>query len=236
MDRLLRTLDNAASRFDESVLSPRWVAGKARQRFFDRRRRCAETNPAWRAIEDRRHVDGRPSSIFISEEAGLGWPEWEEQNRIEEELTPRPWWLPLAEWVDNARLTVPVNVIQERNQRATRGFTDSDVWNMSTRLCGRIAEMLDVLADESHGWPDNVYETFEEYVAALREHAGVLRAYAEGDDSGWESEWLRLASDPATADEAKSFLLDHNAAEVARLEAAQQSMHWVADHLNELWD
>ena len=208
-------------------------------RFFEKRRRRAERDPEWRAIEDRRRQPDTPVSIFLSEEHGLGWPEVDTQTRIERSLTPDPAWLPLARRVSDWKLRSLANSISRSHQRAGAQWSRQQPWStFGWKLSGRVADMLDALADEAHGWPDHYYETMDEWFAALHENAAALRAYANADDADKDAagEWLAAAADPARHDEADAMRAAIHEREAKTLEDAKQAFRWVADHLDGLWD
>jgi len=83
-------------------------------------------------------------------------------------------------------------------------------WALDVHLARTLGAQLIHLADTTHGWPGN--EEFpepEDWDAALRRHGATLLAY------------------PGVV---------YDAVDEAPIEAAQESVRWVADHLPDLWD
>jgi hypothetical protein len=92
-------------------------------------------------------------------------------------------------------------------QRVHRGWDDRALWSLDTWLARTLGAQLQEMARIAHGWPGMADWTFETWTAALREHGGVLADYGHNCD-----------------------------ADDAAIDAAQESMRWVADHLPNLWD
>jgi hypothetical protein len=235
----LQRVRTAVHAIDELPFMPSNVAGRALSRYFYRRDTRATSSARWSEIEARRHLDGREgSSLFLSEKDGLGWAAWEEQQRIERELTPEPWWLETAKRAKHYwTLGDALGVGEGWYDRARRGWGKRDAWNMSHYLARVLSEMLGTLADEAHGWPDKKYETFEEWQNALRENATALGEWYEGERGGnddlWDR-WYEAASE--RKDEAKDIVEQMHVEEAERLSRAKEAMHWVADHFESLWD
>lgn len=100
-------------------------------------------------------------------------------------------------------------------QRVVRGWDDRSLWSLDTHLARTLAEQLDALAEEAHGWPQgDEFPTFEDWQKALRENAARLHAYQA------------CLFDP-TGDE-------YDIADV--MSEGQAALRWVADHLPSLWD
>lgn len=53
-------------------------------------------------------------------------------------------------------------------QRVTRGFSDKDTWNLDTTLLNYLSGTLKHLAENTNGWPDNKFETFEDWQNYLK--------------------------------------------------------------------
>jgi hypothetical protein len=99
-------------------------------------------------------------------------------------------------------------------QRVHRGWDDRALWSLDTWLAGTLGAQLVAMADVAHGWPipSGEFEwTFESWTEALRVHGEGLLTYAEHDDT-----LPPRSFDPT--------------------EVAQADLHWVADHLPNLWD
>jgi len=99
------------------------------------------------------------------------------------------------------------NQIRWAWQRVFRGWDDRAIWSLDTWLARTLGAQLQEMARIAHGWPAGPDWTFDTWTTALRVHGGVLADYGHNCDA------------------------DNDA-----IEAAQDSMRWVADHLPNLWD
>ena len=172
----LRALQKAAAGI-ERITTP--VARRALDKLHDANYARAMQDPAYAAIEAKRHIEGRDDDalIMIDDEAGLGMAEWEGQQRIWSEVAVIPWWADTATKLVNKPFTAAA---------------DTATWSLDTYLCQHTAALLDHLADTAHGWPQgDQFPTFEDWQTALRDNAAKLRHFAdtqyelEGDD--WEA-------------------------------------------------
>lgn len=127
------------------------------------------------------------------------------------------WWR-YRIWMRRPR---PWQAARHRIQRARRGWSDADTWNLDTYLTQLIAGALTHLADRSHGYPAE--SSPEEWAQVLQRIAGPLAAYGRCD---WE-----------TADEdLDEYLEEYRARVDAGLLAAQGALRLLAKHLADLWD
>ena len=70
--------------------------------------------------------------------------------------------------------------IENTHKRITRGWAYSDVWGMEEWFYDVIPDMLDYLADHSHGYPGNEeFPTYESWAKYLRNIANDLRLCSE---------------------------------------------------------
>lgn len=67
-------------------------------------------------------------------------------------------------------------------QRAKRGYSIWDLWNLNTYLAKLLANSLEDLANTTHGYAPE-FETIEEWRQALREMSQGFRAFNEEDVS-----------------------------------------------------
>lgn len=175
----------------------------------------ARRQPLYLALErEEVKVRGERRGISLDEWKAL-MDIWRQKESIEENLSPTPrferW---LAHTNTKRMATDAARTVTFAWQRLTRGWDDRSLWSLDWYLCRTLGAQLTELAEISHGWPGNdEFPEFEDWQEALRHHGAVLTAAAVND---------------GTADD------DHD--EEALREAAQQSMRWVADHLNNLWD
>lgn len=224
---------------DTSVLqrlTPHGLARKVVAADSARRSRIAARDPKYAAIEERRNrTASETTKLLLSDEHDLGWAEWEYQSQCRGKVKSLPG-VALARWVERR----PVRRVLLRSgravQRLRRGWDDTALWGLDRHLCATLSAQLNALADTTDGWPDTRYESFDGWVAALRENAARLEAYTHRRNSpaheihmnliiqGKDRETTRAAGDAATRHEA-----DVTA-------AAQEALRWVADHLVHLWD
>jgi hypothetical protein len=85
-----------------------------------------------------------------------------------------------------------------------------DCISLDASLCEWLAERLAFLAHHHHSYPANT--TPKEYATELLSHAMAFSVYSERWDADTQEEEEKL------------------------IRQAQESLHWIADHLPELWD
>jgi hypothetical protein len=205
--------------------------------YYAKMQTAARADPVWRAIEDRRRVDGGASKIFLSDD--LTWADYEVQRGIERRLTPEPLWCKMIRRAGEASVVRGLSEVTARYQRAKRGWSNRDVCGAGEYLATITADMLDHLAAHSYGWPgDEEFPTFEDWAVCLQEKAQDLRSWGNGTGHSAEvSEWYELVRNPeadtAAIDEARATMW---AEDKARYEKAKAAMAWVAEHLGQIWD
>jgi hypothetical protein len=226
--------------YDRVPFVPHRVADAAVSWHISRRDRRAAKDPVWSAIEAKRRQEGRPGILLLSEADGLGWAEWNEQQQIEDRLTPDPFWLPAARWLRGR----PVRTARSRRAsariRGRRGWAPVDTYSLDVYLCALLADTLDHLAKHAHGFPAD-RESFEVWSGELTAAAAALRGWADHGEDNEVSDELSAALDAEDGSEAAkarsaAALEASRAAETHRLEEAQVAMRWVADNLAALWD
>lgn len=232
----LSVVEAAARCVDALPVAPAQLADRAVSSVFDRRVAAAERDPRWAAIEARRET-GQPGKLLLSDDLTLA--DWELQRRIEEELVPDPWWWPVAVRARRWHAAAAVDRCRYRAQRARRGWSDRDAYDVARHLAAVAAGMLEHLADTTVGWPCNDrYRTPEDWQRALRTHAQALAAYVhDPEDDVLLDTWGAVAVDPdGDADALDAARSAWAARAEARAEAAAAAMHWIADNFDLLWD
>jgi hypothetical protein len=71
-------------------------------------------------------------------------------------------------------------------QRGRRGWADIDTASLDWYVTALLADALLYMADHTHSWPDDLYPTFEDWQAHLRDLAGRIAAWNQAagrDDS-----------------------------------------------------
>jgi hypothetical protein len=228
-------LDSVLGFLDRSRLTPQGWADRKLDRFHDLRTQRASQDPRWQEIQSLRGPDGL---TMISED--VGWPEWHEQRRIAERLTPDPWWMPVLRRVSQVSLVRGRQHAVFSLQRSSRGWSDRDVWNLDRHICATLAGQLQHLADHGHSWPGEAagWPDVYSWQADLRRQAALLLAYVEDEDvdnatNRWHDLAVRRGAEPESLDAA---LHSIDELERARTEGAKQALRWVSDHLEYLWD
>lgn len=120
-------------------------------------------------------------------------------------------------------------------QRSSRGWSDTEVWNLGFSTCSRLADQLEFLADNAHSWPLGRYDSFEDWTSALRINAAKLRrANGSADyDTAADTWWTMTAEDDPRADQALEVT---QRIEAADRQAASEGLAWVAANWQDLWD
>lgn len=198
-----------------------------------RRKALAMRNERYAEIEARRFCENG-NSVFMSEELELGWTEWNEQQVILEAIPSRAW-VTLARFGTQRPLKRAKSNARHAAQRVTRGWDDKALWSLDHHLCATLAQQLRALADTANGWPAHEFDSFEDWQLALRSRADSLAGYASRDEGPAQRAWLD-ALDSGDVHGADAFREAALAEERAAIEAAKGAMHWVADHLETLWD
>ena len=238
MPLLFDRLVSLASAFDDASFSPRTLAGRAADRFFDRRRARAAADPTWAAIEARRHGDG-PGIRML--DADLTIADWHTQRHIERQLTPDPWWLAPVLVLSRLHRAHLAGRCQALAERARRGWSQQDLWSLDTVLCARLGAQLAALADVGCGWPDaDEFPTADSWKQALRTQAHALLRYGRGapEAAAATDAWYALAAgadSPEREEEAAAALAHLADVDEDVADAARAALHWVADHLGMLW-
>lgn len=109
-------------------------------------------------------------------------------------------------------------------QKVTKGYSDEEWYGLDYHLAKWLSVRLNALADNSHGFPaspdidedmsvEEIDRRYEEWTEAVRVVAIALGRYADKDENFHDLETDRKIT-----------------------EDAKVALHWVADHIEELWD
>jgi len=216
--------------------SPQNIAGEAIDRLNNQRAKKAANDKVWLEIELRRKSKNDDSIVFLSDELTLA--DWEKQRKIEKKLLPDPWWFEIANKIHQIRPTAPFRQLKHASQRIKRGWDDTSTYDLGSWTTKTLSEQLEHLAKTTHGWPDNLYETFDEWAEVLIHQSSQLRRFIGSDEQEKALEkWYLLASkedaDPAIVKEARNKLEEIEASDIL---AGKKAMSWVAEHLEYIWD
>lgn len=159
-----------------------------------RHRVAAATSPRWRDLEER----GLPGGF-------KNWNDFKEQRDIERLLLPDPALVGLAGQVQRISAENAVRTVVALLQRAWRGWSDEDLWDLDGTLCRTVGGQLTELAAQSNGFPgDGTWgENGDTWVNALIFHGAALT----------QGRWKAGGEDEAAAEE-----------------RVRDSLRWVADH------
>lgn len=220
---------------DRSPFTPQGLARRKLDRLDDRRSELAASDPRWQQIQELRGPDGL---TYLSDKVGPA--DWQEQLDIERRLLPDPWWVRPTQMIAGFSLQERHRLKRSRRQRARRGWSDADAWNLDTNLCRTLSEQLAHLAHNGHGWPGEHSEwpTPQAWQSELLRHSASLGRYhndPEVDDAvnRWYELYVTREADPAAEAAASQH---HIELERRNTEGAKASLHWVADNLESLWD
>ena len=227
--------------YEDSPLAVHKLADKLIDAHLERARTTAMTDPAYAEIQARRAPDPGTSLWGLNAELGLSRAEDEIQKSIRDRLTPDPLWWPLVRRVSARPVRGVIRGGMYAYQRAARGWSEDDTWDLGTRLCTTLAAQLNHLADTAWGWPGgedyaggNDYAEPEDWTAALRQAATGLEGWATHWDSPAARAAVNAVDGPPNAYRIAADL--HAIDDAARLAAAQEALRWVAKNLNDLWD
>jgi len=226
-----------AGKVDELPVAPSKLAERAASKFQDARESRAAEDPEWSEIQRRRKGDGTEPLLLVG--PNLSFADLTTQREIEERLTPAPWWLAPIERISQTSMSSGLRRVARGAQRVRRGWDDTHTWDLGTNLCLQLADQLEHLAETTHGWPaSDDFETFEDWQQALREKAVALRrASGSVEHERAQEKWFKLTCvtdvDVDVVEEARA---EMHRLEQADRDAAAGAMHWVADHLGQLWD
>jgi hypothetical protein len=131
-----------------------------------------------------------------------------------------------------------VNNVHAYIQRAGRGWANKDTWNLADTIARRLAEQLDYLAANAHGWPGNdEYPTFESWQVALREAATNLRHVDPSPQAEQTLDaWYSLICEFGNTEETKAAFILHNEASERDSLALAAGWDWVSRNHTNLWD
>lgn len=193
---------------------------------YEANRERAMDNPIYRDIEERRTAgEGRHAKVFLSDELDLGLDEVRLQDEILDEVREDPWWFDIAQTLNQSPTQRAVTTVWGWYQRAARGWSDSDAWNLDVHLSKTLGDQLNYLADIAHGWPaSEEYPTMESWTNALRENAALLLAYVDDKVGEWTGEDDGLTFKERLARE------DDLAA------GAKRAYLWIGANFQALWD
>lgn len=199
-------------------------------------------DPVYSNIERRRRPEGHTSSsiIFLSEEHNLRWEDYEVQFKIRQQVDYAPWWYGLAKYLGGNPISRALAPIQNKSQKATRGWVDSDLWSLDSTLCSRLGEQLLALSHNAHGYPGvGIYSDPDRWMEDLHKHGYALLVYGNLDSSHNkidEDYFTELESEPEDSTGENTRFDKENARETYAYMKAQESLRWVASYLEHLWD
>ena len=213
--------------FSASSLGDAWMDA-----LHARHEKEAMRDPVYAYEEKRRRL---PDGGFIvsSEKEGLSLDGWFEHEKLRRSLYTESFEDKAASALRSLKLAAGTSVLIDAYDNLTRGWTDSDVWNLDFSLSKRTGEQLLELSKTAHGWPDQVYDTYEEWCFALFDNGTKLLEYARADGVDELTEtWSALPSGKEK-DRARDAI---DAREEELRKNASSAWEWVSRNHYHLWD
>lgn len=228
-------LYNFAGRVDALPFMPHQLATRVIDKDYETRRSIASRNKRWAEIENlRQNADG--TKTLLSDK--LGWPDFDEQQRIAHELHPKTWGVKASyrvqEWTTIAGVSKLFRVVE----RFRHGWSYEDVHNFDIYLTTTVSKMLNTFADELSGWPaTNEYPTFEDWEQAIRAAAHKLDRYNNNPELEEAETVLTslLKHRSSTAEQINAATQEQLKQDKTRINDAKDALVWVADNLPHLW-
>lgn len=162
---------------DERTWNPFELAYRRHRRIRNQR---AEQDPEWAEIEKRRD-NGAGCKTFLSDDLTL--EDWHRQHEIEKRLKPLPRYLDAYFWAKRQNWLKPREwraFVKTRYQRARRGYSYRDIWNLDWYLSNVIEKSIIDLRNTSHTYNDDFTE--EGWAEALTKMADAFAAHREYHD------------------------------------------------------
>lgn len=233
--RVAALADAVRDAYEESPRAAHNLADKAMSAHWRRAERAAMADPVYAETEARHTATARVAVLLLSAKRNLGWDERKVREAVSDQIAPWPVWWPVAQYLNRRPMRCLTGAVTHRYQRATRGWSERDVWDLDTHLCATISAQLTHLADNAHGWPAGEdYPQFEDWTAALHQAASGLSGWANHEDSAPVNATMTAADGPEEEFSAAADL--ETGEDAARLAAAKDALRWVADNLDALWD
>lgn len=229
---ILTAVNQAARAFDGTPASPAGIAGTWARRNLHARKELAMQDPDFADQENARKLPGG-STVVSKPGTRLTLEAYTKHRARLQTLAPRGWQDTAARTLATVRAGHVTGAALSMFDKVTRGWTDSDIWNLDASMASRTGAQLHALAGLAHGWPDCHYETYEEWVAALREHGTALTDYARqaGVDEATVA-WSLLPAGP----ERETALAEVRLLEESLAAGATRAWAWIAAHHAHLWD
>jgi len=229
---VLTAVNKAAWAFDAAPVSPAGIAGKWARKNMHTRKELAMQNPDFAAQENARKLPGG-GTVLSQPDTGMTIESFTQHRAHLQTLAPRGWQDTAARTLARARVGQVSAVALSIFDKATRGWDDGDIWNLDGSMARRTGAQLHALADLAHGWPDFHYETYDEWVSALREHGTALTDYAhQSGVAEATTDWSLLPAGP----ERETALAEVRLLEESLAAGATRAWEWIAAHHAHLWD
>lgn len=192
------------------------------------RDKLASQDPKWAAIEARRHGDG-PGIIILSQKHGLTMDDWKYQSEIEDQYLPHTWVHKLHWWWADHGIEAQYYKLKRFYQRGRRGFSNADWWNLHYYLEKVLPPLLEKLANEHHGVP-------QDYVEKANGDVDLASIY-------WRQDLQIAAIKIRAADKAGDACSHDNGKCNPKLfhcvvaeENLKEAINWLGEHWYSLWD
>ena len=158
-----------------------------------------------------------------------------------------PWKYP-SNWIRNGRLFF--RQFKWAFQRVTRGFCDTDVWDLDSHLTEYLAQTIEYLAKTSISYPGTKeFPTPESWTNYLMEIVNKLKYAVSDVPNEYEEAWLKTWNSKSfeevlnnrgnTPEEQKiidDFLNKENENELSKIKAQNEALVMIFHVYNQLWD
>lgn len=152
----------------------RWWWKRAKERAWD--------NPTWADIEQRRQGSGH--WIMLSDKARLGTKELATQRDVMDRISPQPWPFHVRWWLEAHGYSAQRSKLRRAQQRAARGWANSDTWRLDLYLAQVITGSIDHLRSLKTGHPSNItFEEWQDILARIADGFRPLDNTDPGDDA-----------------------------------------------------
>jgi hypothetical protein len=135
-------------------------------------------------------------------------------------------------------------IIRAIKDRAVKGHCNCDVWNCGDSIEDYLVNILTEYRNNTYGWPDGEFATFEDWVAYIDEIIDLLE-YARQDPedlSEYHELWVERVLERYDTEQTewdkelnKKYYEDVREISTKQKEALQKAFAMLSEHLKEIW-
>jgi hypothetical protein len=163
---------------------------------------------------------------------------WIKAEKIKDELYPLGLFTSLVHKLTHLKLAFISKKVIDFFDLITKGWKESQVWNLDYDLSYRLGHQLLELSEMAHGWPSGEdFPDFEDWREALILHGNNLIAYSERDSmtNPFVERAYSLKDDNDLIGYEKS-MSDYKIAENEIVNKASEAYYFIAKYHTSLWD